>query len=324
MAAGQSQVLTAAVQAPNSAGTYTLRWDMIEEKVGWFAERGVPALDVAVQVRAADTQPRAWIASASHNTQIAARAIDGDPGTSWSSGETQQPGMWFMIDLGRVQLVSGLTMASPDKDFPRGYVIELSSDSVDWHEATHKDPNWKSLDATFAAAPARYVRVTQTRVPRWPVPWAINEVNVAATSLWQATAEPNPAKAALAIDGNAQTAWSTGAPQRPGAWFQLDLGEKQYVERLRLNNTSNPQYPRGYIILTSLDGVTWHEVARKASNWRTVDVAIGPRWARHIRIEQTGLSPWHPWTIAEVTLVTLPAPEISAPARAKPSSRRGR
>ena len=74
-------------------------------------------------------------------------------------------------------------------------------------------------------------------------------------------------------------------PQRPGAWFQLDLGDKVYVERLRLNNTSNPQYPRGYVISASLDGQTWQEVARKASNWAVVDVALGPRWLRYLRIE---------------------------------------
>jgi len=305
---GQTQTLTAAIQAPAIAGDYTLRWDLIEDKVGWFADRGVSPLDITVQVKAVDSRPRAWTATASHNTEGAGRALDGDPATMWSSGVSQQPGMWFMVDLGRVQLVGGVKMASPDKDFPRGFVVELSSDGAAWREAARKDPNWKSVDAAFDPAPARFVRVTQTRTPRWPVPWSISEVAIAAAALWTATADPNPDKARLAIDSDEQTAWTTVKPQRPGAWFQLDLGEKQYVGRLRLSNTSNPQYPRGYVIMVSVDGVTWEEAARKLVNWRSVDVSIGPRWARHIRIEQTGVSPWHPWAIAEITISTVPAP----------------
>ncbi len=311
--AGQSQALAATIQAPSAPGSYTLRFDMVEEGIGWFAERGSLPLEAAVHVRAPETKPRGWTASASHNAQDAALAIDGSPTTVWSSKEAQQPGMWFQIDLGRVQVVSGLTMASPDKDFPRGFVVELSVDGVSWREAARKDPNWKSLEATFGAAQARYVRVTQTRVPRWPVPWSISEVTVATAPLWQATADPNPQTAALAIDSDPQTAWTTGAPQRAGAWFQLDLGEKLYVDRLRLDNTGNPQYPRGYVILVSLDGVSWQEAARKASNWRPVDAALGPCWARYIRIQQTGSSPWHPWTIAEVSLTALPEPREARP-----------
>jgi hypothetical protein len=234
--------------------------------------------------------------------------MDSDPESAWSSGDVQQPGMWFMIDLGAVQQVSGISMVSPGKDFPRGYVIEASTDGATWQEVMRKDPNWKSVDATFVAVPARYVRVTQTRTPRWPVVWAINDVAIASASLWSATASPNPQDAAKAIDADIQTVWTTGTPQRPGAWFQLDLGEKLYVERLRLDNTGNPQYPRGYVVRTSLDGVTWDEAARKASNWRPVDVAVGPRWLRYVRIENTGSSPWHPWTIAEAIVVTAPAP----------------
>jgi hypothetical protein len=308
VAAGAQVVVQAQAKAPTTAGAFTLRWDLIEEGVGWFSERGAAALDAPVRVQASPPAPRPWLASASHNSADAAKAIDGDLATTWSSNATQEPGMWFLIDLGAVQKVSAVSMVSPDKDFPRGYAIEVSSDGVAWSEVMRKDPNWKSLDATFAAVSARYVRVVQTRTPRWPIAWSISQTDIATASLWMADASPNPQDAAKAIDGDLQTVWTTGSPQRPGAWFQLDLGEKLYVERLRLNNTSNPQYPRGYVISASLDGETWQEAARKASNWQPVDVALGPRWARYLRIEQTGSSPWHPWTIAEASVVTAPPP----------------
>jgi hypothetical protein len=306
---GETATIDAALQAPPGPGAYTLRWDLLEEGTGWFAARGATPLDVPVRVQSADAPVRRWTASASHNSDDAIMAIDSDPQTIWSSGQTQQPGMWFTIDLGAVQAVSSTSMISPEKDFPRGYVLEVSVDGSVWTEVARKDPNWRSVDVAFEPVRARYVRLTLTRVPKWPVPWSISDTAIMTTPLWTATASPNPADARLAVDGNLQTRWTTGAPQRPGAWFQVDFGEKLFIERLRLDNTSNPQYPRGYVIKTSLDGLVWEEVARRASNWATVDVRIGPRWARYLRIENTGSSPWHPWSIAELSIVTAtPSP----------------
>jgi hypothetical protein len=307
VAAGESVALQAQIQAPPAQGSYTLRWDLFEEGNGWFAARGATPLDVAVSVQPAGAPAVRLIASASDNPADAAKAVDGNPATAWSSIDTQQPGMWFMVDLGAVQQVNGVTMVSPDKDFPRGYFIEISTDGAAWSEVTRKDPNWKSVDVMFSPVRARFVRITQTRVPRWPVAWSISEVSLSTATLWSATASPNPSDASKAIDGNPQTAWTTGAPQQPGAYFQLDLGEKVTIDRLKLNNTGNPQYPRGYVVRVSLDGQTWTEAARKGSNWAPVDVVIAPRIVRYLRIENTGSSKWHPWTIAEVSVETAPA-----------------
>ena len=306
--AGESVALIAQLQAPTTGGNLTLRWDMIEEGVGWFSARGATPLDVPVLVQPVTPPGKPWIASASDNTGDAAKAIDSVPASLWTSVQVQRPGMWFLIDLGQIQQVSAMTMVSPEKDFPRGYVLEVSLDGAGWSEVARKDPNWKSVEAVFSPVRARYLRVTQTRTPRWPVVWSISDVTITTASLWVATASPNPGDAAKAIDGNPQTAWSTLTPQQPGAWFQLDLGERQYVTRLRLDNTGNPQYPRGYVIRASLDGQAWEQVASSASNWAPVDVAIGPRWLRYLRIENTRGSAWHPWTIAEASVVTAPAP----------------
>jgi len=40
----------ALVTAPREPGRYTLRWDLLQEGVGWFSERGSPTLDVTVTV----------------------------------------------------------------------------------------------------------------------------------------------------------------------------------------------------------------------------------------------------------------------------------
>ena len=313
VAPGETVTILAQVTAPAMPGNFTLRWDLIEEDTGWFSAMGAAPLDVAVRIQAAPLPDRPWTVSASDNTADAAKAIDADPQSAWSSVQIQRPGMWFLIDLGRSQQVSSLAMVSPAKDFPRGFVVETSTGEASaggltWSEIARKDANWKSIDLAFAPVRARLLRVTQTATPRWPVPWSISDITITATPLWSATASPQPGDAAKAIDGNAQSAWSTLAPQQPGAWFQLDLGDKTYVDRLRLDNSANPQYPRGYVVRASLDGQTWDEVARSASNWAPLDVALGPRWARFLRIECTRGSQWHPWTITEVIVTTAVPP----------------
>jgi len=38
---GQSLALTANLQAPATAGTYTLKWDLVQDGVTWFSSQGV-------------------------------------------------------------------------------------------------------------------------------------------------------------------------------------------------------------------------------------------------------------------------------------------
>jgi len=50
VAPGASAVLQASLTYPSTAGTYTLRWDMVEEGVSWFSGKDVRTADQAVQV----------------------------------------------------------------------------------------------------------------------------------------------------------------------------------------------------------------------------------------------------------------------------------
>ena len=50
---GGASTLQATVRFPASPGTFTLRWDLVEEGVTWFSARGVPTRDLAVAVNGA-------------------------------------------------------------------------------------------------------------------------------------------------------------------------------------------------------------------------------------------------------------------------------
>ncbi len=46
---------------------------------------------------------------------------------------------------------------------------------------------------------------------------------------WRFQTNYNPQKARLAADGKMSTRWTTGSPQVPGAYFQIDFGHLEKV-----------------------------------------------------------------------------------------------
>jgi hypothetical protein len=57
---GESTIVTAGVWAPYDSGSYTLRFDLVCEGVGWFSERGASTLDVSVGVVSARSRLLDW------------------------------------------------------------------------------------------------------------------------------------------------------------------------------------------------------------------------------------------------------------------------
>jgi hypothetical protein len=240
------------------------------------------------------------------------QAIDGKPGTRWSSRIPQGPGIWFEIDLNQVQAVSGLTLdnAGSPKDYPRGYAVSLSSDGVQWTEVVRTPQNDRPLNIEFSAQPARYIRIEQIGSDPfyW---WSIHGVSVRSsqyTPRITASASHNNVLSgadnlAQALDGRPETRWSTRAVQGPGMWFELDLNQVRSVGGLSLDNAGSPNdYPRGYVVKLSSDHKQWTEVARKERNDRALDISFGAQPARYIRIEQTGSADRWWWSIHGVTV----------------------
>ncbi|MEK6813513.1 MAG: discoidin domain-containing protein [Nitrospirota bacterium] len=133
---------------------------------------------------------------------------------------------------------------------------------------------------------------------------------------WTARASGRPDDSALAFDRDLGTAWRTGEAQRPGQWFELDLGRPIEVSRIEfLPGFSSQDYPRGLRIETSIDGKTWRvvglarrvfgsfvaqgEALRLEGSGRMV-WRFSPAEARWIRIAQTGHEQVYNWSIAEL------------------------
>lgn len=152
----------------------------------------------------------AWRASASQ-PRGADHALDRDAGTRWSSEQPQAPGMWYELDLGRVETLAGLAwLPGGWQDVPAGYRVEVSPDGVAWKTVAEVEQYFGPLawggthpiqrvrrarvEARFAPLPARVIRITQTGASDrfW---WTIRELFVYAPA---DAALPEPTTAELA------------------------------------------------------------------------------------------------------------------------------
>jgi hypothetical protein len=319
---GDRVTLNCNLGAPRQPGTYEVRWDLVEELRTWFAWQGVETLNVAVTVKPEDTTPtppvetptRRWTVSASHNNRLDGpdhllQAIDGNPYTRWSSRLPQQPGMWFQIDLGQTQTISQIRLVqdSSPRDYPRGYVVRLSTDGQQWQTVAEAPQNQQPLEVIFSPRPARLIRIEQTGNDSvyW---WSIHSVEVLGEIRISARSSHNNVltgadNLAQALDGKLDTRWSSRALQQPGMWVELDLKQMRNVKGLKLDATGSPNdYPRGYVVEVSTDGQQWHEVARRGNNDRALDLSFATQPARYIRVEQTASAERWWWSIHEIVV----------------------
>jgi len=137
-----------------------------------------------------------WIVTASHNSDAARSGLTL---RGWTSGEPQQPGMWFQVELpSAVRLTEvqfdaagGGPLGSvgrgggrggrgaappagppPTPGFPRGYDVAVSLDGTNWTTVASGEGAPLTI-ASFAPVEAKFVRITQTAdapdAPAWVV-----------------------------------------------------------------------------------------------------------------------------------------------------------
>jgi glucosylceramidase len=105
-----------------------------------------------------------------------------------------------------------------------------------------------------------------------------------------------------AVDDDATTRWTTGAPQEPGQSLEADLGRRQTVSRVVLDTGVDVgDHPRGYALFTSRDGSHWSDepVATGAGDGQLTTIDIPATEARFLRVVQTATAPqW--WSVADL------------------------
>ena len=135
----------------------------------------------------------------------------------------------------------------------------------------------------------------------WPASSALdNGLRLLPADSMTATATAGGADAAKAVDDDASTRWTTGTAQQPGQILQVDLGAVAAARRLVLDTgPDTSDYPRGYAVSTSTDGVTWSPPVTGSGAGQLTTVALAGDAVRYLRIMQTATAPqW--WSVADL------------------------
>jgi F5/8 type C domain/Exo-beta-D-glucosaminidase Ig-fold domain/Glycosyl hydrolases family 2 len=196
----------------------------------------------------------------------AANAVDGDPGTRWSSAYSDD--QWIQADLGAAADFDRVTIVW-EQAYALDYRVQVSDDGGAWTDVqavsndTPLGDRYAQVE-TFAAQTARYLRIQAGgRVTQWGVSmWTLSVQRQADPSVdlalhRTATAsgdDGNPAS--NAVDGNPRTRWSSAYAD--GQWIQVDLGDAVTFDQVTID--WEQAYARDYVIQVSTDGQEWTDV----------------------------------------------------------------
>lgn len=297
----QQVALGATLVAPRFPGTYKLVWDLIAEGVSWFADAGNPPLTVSASITSVPTDITGWRVESNLNIAQTARAVDGNPMTYWESEGLQAKGQWFRLNLGTPRLIDGIQILSPGKGFPSAYTLHISANGREWTLVTQVDAdNQYDVMAVIAPQMVQYVQITL--LASAPSMWMISEILVHAATTWTATASHNPKSAGHTIDNRVDTVWSSGEPQSPQMWFQIDLGHPEMVSGLTLTSPGE-ELPVSYRVAVWNAGANrWQAVAEKLNNADQIDVAFDAIQTQFINVQL--LKPGErAWTIQHARVV---------------------
>ncbi len=118
-----------------------------------------------------------WRATASHNAEAAYFAIDNRADTAWAIESSQEPGVWFQLDLGRDEWVNGVRLTAPGNENPFAFRIAAwDTNAWRWQLAHELSGNFSAVEALFEPVRTQFINI-QLIEPH-DAPWAIRNVHV--------------------------------------------------------------------------------------------------------------------------------------------------
>ena len=119
-----------------------------------------------------------WKLTASNNDKELNLAFDGKEETRYSSEKRMAPGMWIQIEFPEAKKINGITLDTTrsQKDFPRGYQVQVSDDGKDWGIPVASGAGTSITQIHFPTKSTRFVRVTQTGKNK--LYWSIHEMTL--------------------------------------------------------------------------------------------------------------------------------------------------
>ena len=295
------------------------------------AQTTTPAADCTASPAGTALDRSGWVASTnapSSSADAPANALDGNLATRFSTNESQRAGLYFEVNMGAPQTFDALEMAVPNSptDYARSYDVEVSNNGTNWTTVAVCTGSSNPEVVSFPVQTARYVLVALTGTSTYW--WSIDEFNVLSTSTgancyaspsgtaldrsgWAASTNAPSSSAdapANALDGNLSTRFSTNESQRPGLYFEVDMGTPQAFNEVEMAVPNSPtDYARDYQVEVSDNGSSWTTVATCVGTGTTEVASFPAQNAQYVRVVLTGTSKYW-WSIDEFDLSTSPPP----------------
>jgi mono/diheme cytochrome c family protein/glucose/arabinose dehydrogenase len=135
-------------------------------------------------------------------------------------------------------LLHGMTGPVDEKLYAAGVMVPMGTNRDEWiaDVSSYVRNSFGNYGAFVTAADvARVRRATDSRKTMWTLPELEASLPRLLTAQpdWKATASDNPARAASAFTF---LGWSTGAPQQPGMWFQIELPAPVMLTELQFDS----------------------------------------------------------------------------------------
>ena len=228
-------------------------------------------------------------------------ANDGDENTKWCAKVTDGGAdasvgpHWWQVDLGMEYEINQMELVF-DKEAGYSYQIAVSNDPdfADYNAADHMSRTENGGRVTEEVGQVgRYVRIylNCASSSAWP---CLREVsgtgrvnNIAYQKEATAQRSANGSLPSLAVDGDAETFWNSGA--NGPCWWQVDLGDDYQVNTVTLSFEWGAEgIHHGFTLQGSMDGQTWSNIAEwsdlEESNVSATAVLEVNAEARYLRV----------------------------------------
>jgi mono/diheme cytochrome c family protein len=230
-------------------------------------------------------------------------------------------------------VMHGLTGPVDGKSYPQ-VMVAMGSNKDQWvADVVSYVRNSFGNTGTFAT-PDDIARVRTATADR-KTPWTVAELDASLPRLlvpapaWKVTAshEGHPTPQANAEGGYNYTAsaggaltflgWTTGVPQQPGMWLQIELPASVMLTEIQFTSSTVGggrgaapvwTFPRAYQVQVSTDGNTWSRpVAEGQGSQGTTTISFTPISARFVRITQAAnVTDAPPWSMRLLRLYEAP------------------
>ena len=203
-------------------------------------------------------------------------------------------------------------------------MVPMGTNKDEWIAAIASYIRTSFGNAGGFVTPADVARVRAATANR-KAPWTLTELE---TTLpirlepdpgWKVTASHNSEAAAVALR---MSTWTSGTPQAPGMWFQIELPQPAALTEVEFDSpiaggrgggrggrgaAAGPPpvvpAPHGYRVELSLDGVKWGKpVAVGQGTGPHTSIAFPAARAKFLRITETDAVEGAPWSMSNIRL----------------------